>query len=565
MTQIILDNWHLGGLSDSKYSGIANSTYKMVGMDIHSEPGLLKVQQTAKDAGDYASNIPSNKIVSIVQSTTTGDTYYFGGEDGQCSVWVMDGDSGTISLLGAITNATTWYHVTDAEEFKGDIYFATQYAIGKFTPTATPATGWAARNEAFKSIVDDRFHPMVVLENDLYVGSDYIVGKIVPDEAAKTLDASAVVDLGGAPNEVRITSTAHGMSVGDLAVINGTTNYDGRWTVTNVNDVDTFDIESTYYAETFSTTDNLGVPVTPGLDLQTDYRIESFGILRSNLIVGARRTKDSGSADDFTGFSRVFNWDLISPSWSGELEVAEFGISAFMDFGGVLLFNAGEKGMLYSYDGVNIQKFKRIPGDWSGTNRAVIMKNAVSAWNSIPIFGLSNIDGNPTEQGIYSLGGYDAKYPKVFNLEFLPLTGSGSGTFIGAVEMISWDHTASLAKTDLIFCHDKGGDEVINMVDTANKYNGAYLETQVIDVAREKQKVMKVRICYRTRNSQTITLSKKVNGAGAYTAVTLVNHDNMKYYESSINIANANTVQFKIATTASSNSAPEIEKIIIDF
>jgi hypothetical protein len=61
----------------------------------------------------------------------------------------------------------------------------------------------------------------------------------------------SVADLGGAPNEVRMTCTAHGYSAGDVIEISDTTNYDGGYTITNVASVDTFDIESAYTAESF--------------------------------------------------------------------------------------------------------------------------------------------------------------------------------------------------------------------------------------------------------------------------------------------------------------------------
>lgn len=71
----------------------------------------------------------------------------------------------------------------------------------------------------------------------------------------RTLDAAAAVDQGGTPNIVRIPSTAHGFLAGDYVTLAGTTNYDGTHQITNVNDVDTFDIASAYTAETFAITD----------------------------------------------------------------------------------------------------------------------------------------------------------------------------------------------------------------------------------------------------------------------------------------------------------------------
>lgn len=71
----------------------------------------------------------------------------------------------------------------------------------------------------------------------------------------RTLDAAAAVDQAGSPNVVRIPSTAHGFLANDYVVIGGTTNYDGTYKITNINDVDTFDIEVAYNAETFGATD----------------------------------------------------------------------------------------------------------------------------------------------------------------------------------------------------------------------------------------------------------------------------------------------------------------------
>jgi putative heme iron utilization protein len=53
----------------------------------------------------------------------------------------------------------------------------------------------------------------------------------------------------------------------------------------------------------------------------------------------------------------------------------------------------------------------------------------------LPLFGLSNVSGNPAKQGIYSLGGYDRNYPKILNLEWLISTGRYAGVDIGAMEM----------------------------------------------------------------------------------------------------------------------------------
>lgn len=68
----------------------------------------------------------------------------------------------------------------------------------------------------------------------------------------RTLDAAVAVNINGV---VRIPSTAHGFLAGDYVTLSGTTEYDGTYPITNVDSVDTFDIEVDYNSETFSITD----------------------------------------------------------------------------------------------------------------------------------------------------------------------------------------------------------------------------------------------------------------------------------------------------------------------
>lgn len=68
-----------------------------------------------------------------------------------------------------------------------------------------------------------------------------------------TLDNAAAGDQGN--NIVRIPITGHGMSAGNSLSIQGSTNYDGNFVITNVPDVDHVDIRATFNAETFAGTE----------------------------------------------------------------------------------------------------------------------------------------------------------------------------------------------------------------------------------------------------------------------------------------------------------------------
>lgn len=59
---------------------------------------------------------------------------------------------------------------------------------------------------------------------------------------------SAYVDLGGTPNKVKVTDTAHGLKNGAEIQISGTTSYNGFFTIENVT-TDTFDIISPFVAD----------------------------------------------------------------------------------------------------------------------------------------------------------------------------------------------------------------------------------------------------------------------------------------------------------------------------
>ena len=70
------------GLADSKHSGIAGSVAEMVGIDIHSTPGLTKIQQAlAKDSGATV-----DAFVRIAITASDGSTLWFSYTTGK--IWL---------------------------------------------------------------------------------------------------------------------------------------------------------------------------------------------------------------------------------------------------------------------------------------------------------------------------------------------------------------------------------------------------------------------------------------------------------------------------------------------
>ena len=139
-------------------------------------------------------------------------------------------------------------------------------------------------------------------------------------------------------------------------------------------------------------------------------------------------------------------------------------VLSFFGFWRAMLVQAGKQGNWYSYNGQSARNFKRFPGDWSGQNAGITEANAISSWKGIPVVGFSNESGNPSLQGVYSLGGYDGKYPAVWNYDFPSVLGGSDNTEIGVITRIG---------EDLVFGRTSSSNHNLMRVDTANKYDGA--------------------------------------------------------------------------------------------
>src|SRR4030042_1227099 len=98
---IPIDNFNLGGLADSKYSGEKYSLYRLIGFDLHSTPGVLKVaQKLTKDSGATV-----DEFVKCQVTSSNGNTYHFSSTSGK--IWER-------------TNAGVWSLVYTTSPAVGD-------------------------------------------------------------------------------------------------------------------------------------------------------------------------------------------------------------------------------------------------------------------------------------------------------------------------------------------------------------------------------------------------------------------------------------------------------------
>ena len=135
---ISIENFNQGGLSDSKFSGIANSLYKLVGWDLHTTPGVLKVaQRLAKNSGSTVTEFVKCMVVS-----TNGHTYHFSSTSGK--IWERT-EGGVWSLVYTCSPAAGTAGTLGAIEYMGYIYWATQSRLHRILATdAEGSTEWTA-------------------------------------------------------------------------------------------------------------------------------------------------------------------------------------------------------------------------------------------------------------------------------------------------------------------------------------------------------------------------------------------------------------------------------------
>ena len=462
MGKIQIKNINLGGLADSKYLGAKDSVYRMVGLDLHSTPGLIKVNQAlVKESGTTIDG-----FVKTIIPCTDGNTYLFSSTSGK--IWKRTtADPAIYSLVATNANGAMYGAIED----QGYLYYFSNTKIGRWEV----GTAWSTRNDSWATFTngDSEFHPAVKVNLICYIGDGNLVAQIED-----------------------------------------------------------------------------GVFTANALDLKAELRIKSLGQSRNELLIGTY-------VNDNINETEIFKWNTWSKSFSYQDPIPQVGINAFIPTDNYVLVSAGKKGGLYLYSQTQLEQFKRIPGNFTLEERAVVHPNAIANKSGLPLFGLSNENSNPALQGVYSFGNYSKGYPLILNLEYVISQNKLASIEIGAMRMIG----------DLLIVSWKDGTTYgVDKLDLSNKYASAYVESRVITVDRTKgNKYGIVRVAYASLPTDTgIKIYKSVNYGAYSSALTTKNDTIRKIISTTVDISNANTLQIKVATTIKVNNAPEIEMIEID-
>ena len=181
-----------------------------------------------------------------------------------------------------------------------------------------------------------------------------------------------------------------------------------------------------------------------------------------------------------------------------------------------------------------------------GISRALIF-----AFSNSP--DAANSDGNPADQGIYSLGNYSRDYPLVL---------SGPDFIISQNKVATIEIGAILVEGTDLYCSWKDDTTYgVDKLDWTVKYASAYLETLVItpDPHGLTTFLRYFANYYSLPSNCSLTFKTKATHA-SYTSETTVNDTILKqlYAQNSID---GRCFQLRIDFTVSGNNAPTIEHL----
>lgn len=168
----IIYDGNFGGLSDSKWSGIAGSFAECVGIDGHSSPGLLKVQQ--KLTKESSTTITA--FCKVVVAASNGYSFWFSSTDGK--IWARS-SGGTYTLAYTTVPAAGTAGCFGAIEFNGFIYWATQSRLHRIAIADADDT-WASVSLDWATFTktDSEFHPMCIQDLTLFIGDGNQVAQV---------------------------------------------------------------------------------------------------------------------------------------------------------------------------------------------------------------------------------------------------------------------------------------------------------------------------------------------------------------------------------------------------
>ncbi len=505
---ISIRNWNMGGMSESRILGTQDSLWKMVGVNVHDEVGIIKNNRRVMDtAGDDI-----DEFVQVMVTCSDDKLYAFSSESGKIWSW----EDTEWQLRHEVTSDVGKSEILGACEFDGFLYFATQNVLYRIQVDFLDEDDWGDYVIEYGYLNVDP-----TCGDSFFMGgadNDYTLPTSISEDATKrtlyipTLNkgTGVAINLGVVPT-TSVTVTIHDMSnnviatetvaAADLSVGVNRIWFDDeiiykkggiyhihviQTGTDGVLKVGVADEQTDMYLTLYGVSNDKYHPmivqnnvlfigdghyihqvenvlVLWALDLPIRHNVRCLGKIDIDLLIGTEVSSVVHSA-------MIFRWNTWSESWTIEDEIAEASINAFVHVDNYVYVIAGKRANVYFYNGQTLELWRRIGGEFTNNDAVQVYPNAVASFNGIPLIGISNRLGNPIEQGVYSMGTVNSRtFPRVFVMDYVMSEGMND-LDIGAICVldndvyISWKHGAKVG---------------IDKTHPYNLFSGAYIQTRV--------------------------------------------------------------------------------------
>lgn len=554
---IILERFNLGGMAHSKWSGIKNALYKMVGWDPHSAPGVLRVAQKLSKI----SGITVTEFCLVSVNCSNGSQYWFSSDSGK--IWEYT-SAGVIRLVHTTVASAGQHKCLGAAEYQGYIYWFTQNKIHRIEVAKADDNNWVAdavQNWATFTNGDLEFHPAIEQNLVLFIGDGNVVAQI----DAGTFSANAV-DV-KSPLRVKCLGTiSTDLLIGAYVAGTVTETVIVRWNTWSTS-FTTIDSVPEVGINAFLPGDN-NVFVSAGIagniyvydgeklelykKIPGDYSPTQYGTVNPYSVANMAGqilfgfSNGSGNPADqgvyrLARHSRDYPWILDFPYPISERSAGEFLLSG-LQIGSILsvgfdLYVAWKRNTTVT---VTIAS----PGVVTFTAHGLTNGDAISfsTTGALPTGITAGTTYYVRSTGTDTLNLYDTSAHAV---------AGGSTGLVATSGTQSGVHTAATVGIDKL--------------DWSNKLDGAYLESRVSVSSRESlNNISSIVIPYASLPANTdlnMYLSKNYASYGSALSKKTDTQRNIMYADSEA--GEFSTIQLKIKATTSSNNAPEIESAAI--
>ena len=463
----VVQNINQGGIADSIVSGFPNSVADALCIDMHSEPGLIKVNQKMKDVEPTGSSDDTQWGTSFISqrgrlfvlsniADNGSDTWYSDVEDGDVSFRKVSTESSAFNQSEHITGISRekrdgYNWVINAINFRNAVYYTTLKGVFKVdyerqedgtlmdkdeleiesvlnlgdvpatgsngvVDTESPTQNIRSFNSNDVNVKNIENTPMIVIDDRLYIGFDNKILSIQKRAGGIITSTQDDYDIGdivrtfqdvGSVLKRRVYRYYQIVNSGSF---NELRDYDW-WQREN-------DGDNTRSAENRLAIEVYPYEIRDALNensFEDKYVIHCFAEINGNLIIGCKNKTGENE-------TRIFTWNTVNQKYQISDPVPHNRVNAFIPIDNGVIFSAGHDGSLYTYNAQTgkAQLYNKIAlTDKSNPlNKVCADPQAVLDFNGKGLIGMCKMGGSPKNLDIYSLARYNANYPYILNREY---------------------------------------------------------------------------------------------------------------------------------------------------